>query len=136
MAAVNDGRPVSRSVSLTAHDLLIATNRAIGGKGYRRLVQALERLQGTSLVTTVATGGHCQPGWASGLLDGWHVERETRDGRMISLRITLSEWLYRAVLASEVLSISPEYFRLAEAFGTSRLRAMRASIAAASLDGE
>ena len=111
VAAVNDGRPVSRSVSLTAHDLLIATNRAIGGKGYRRLVEALERLQGTNLVTTLATGGQViQVGF--GLIDGWYVERETRDGRMISLHVTLSEWLYRAVLASEVLSISPDYFRL------------------------
>ena len=47
-----------------------------------------------------------------GLLEGWDVERETPDGRMISLRISLSEWLYRAVLASEVLTISPDYFRL------------------------
>ena len=111
VAAVNDGRPVSRSVALTAHDLLIATNRAAGGKGYRRLEQALERLQGTNLITTIATGGRVVQD-AFGLIDGWHVERETEDGRMISLRVTLSEWLYRAVLASEVLSISPDYFRL------------------------
>ena len=111
VAGINAGREVSRSIGLTAHDLLVSTNRPTGGVGYSRLVDALGRLDGTRIETTAVTGGVATTD-RFGLLDGWHVERETRDGRMISLRVTLSEWLFRAVLASEILSISQDYFRL------------------------
>ena len=111
MAGIRAGREVSRSVSLVAHDLLLVTGRDTGGNGYQRLHDALVRLRGTTITTSAMTGGVViESGF--GMVDGWHVERETRDGRMISLRVTLSEWLYRAVLASEVLTISRDYFRI------------------------
>ena len=111
MAGIRAGRQVSRSLSLVVHDLLIATDRTVGGAGYARIGDALGRLSGTRLETTIAAGDVVsQSGF--GLVDEWYVERETRDGRMISLRVTLSEWLFRAVMASEVLTISRDYFRL------------------------
>ena len=49
MAALNQGRAVSRKLSLTAHDLLQATNRETSGDGYKRLRDAFERLAGTRI---------------------------------------------------------------------------------------
>jgi hypothetical protein len=57
MAAINAGREVSRTLQLTAHDLLTATNRDTSGDGYRRLRDAFERLAGTRITTNIATGG-------------------------------------------------------------------------------
>ena len=38
--------------------------------------------------------------------------RRTRAGRMVSVSVTLSEWLYRAVLSKSVLTLNRDYFSL------------------------
>ncbi|MFQ5622521.1 MAG: replication initiator protein A [Paracoccaceae bacterium] len=111
MAAINAGRPVSREVHLRAHDLLVATNRETSGDGYRRLREALERLSGTRIVTTIATGD-TETTSGFGLIDSWEIVRRTRRGRMVSVSLRLSDWLFRAVVSKSVLTLSRDYFRL------------------------
>jgi plasmid replication initiation protein len=115
MAALNAGRPVSRTLTLTAHDLLLATGRETSGDAYRRLRDAFERLAGTRITTNLATGPKEDPVEVTsgfGLIESWEIVRRTRGGRMVSVSVTLSEWLYRAVLAKSVLTLSRDYFRL------------------------
>jgi plasmid replication initiation protein len=111
ISAVNAGNPVSRILHLKAYDLLVATNRETSGDGYRRLREAFERLSGTRIVTNLETGG-VETTSGFGLIDAWEIVRRTRKGRMISVSVTLSDWLYRAVLAKSVLTLSRDYFRL------------------------
>jgi plasmid replication initiation protein len=111
MAAINMGRPVSRTMQLTAHDLLLATHRDRSGDGYRRLRDAFERLAGTRITTNMTTGG-VEVTQGFGLIEAWQIVRRTRAGRMISVSVTLSEWLYRAALAKSVLTLSRDYFRM------------------------
>ncbi len=111
VAALNAGRAVSRTLHLTAHDLLVATNRETSGDSYRRLREAFERLAGTRITTNLETGGH-EVTTGFGLIETWQIVRKTRGGRMASVAVTLSDWLYRAVLAKSVLTLSRDYFRL------------------------
>ena len=119
-AALNAGRPVSRTLRLTAHDLLVATNRETSGDAYRRLREAFERLAGTRITTNIATGpaaDRTEVTTGFGLIEAWEIVRKapgrTRGGgRMVSVAVTLSEWLYRAVLGRSVLTLSRDYFRL------------------------
>jgi plasmid replication initiation protein len=111
MAALNAGRPVSRRLTLTAHDLMIATGRETSGDGYARLREALERLAGTRITTNIVTG-ETEVTSGFGLIEAWEIVRRTRAGRMVSVSVTLSEWLFRAVLARSVLTLSREYFSL------------------------
>ncbi|SER05357.1 replication initiator protein A [Thalassovita taeanensis] len=111
MAAVNAGRAISRTVQLKAHDLLVATNRETSGDGYKRLRDALERLAGTRITTNFETGGQ-EVTSGFGLIESWQIVRKTRGGRMISVTVTLSDWLFRAVLSKSVLTLSRDYFRL------------------------
>jgi plasmid replication initiation protein len=111
MAALNAGRAVGRSLTLTAHDLLVATNRETSGDAYRRLRDAFERLAGTRITTNLATGG-VEVTEGFGLIEAWRIVRKSRGGRMVSVSVTLSEWLFRAVLARSVLTLSRDYFRL------------------------
>ena len=111
MAAINAGREVSRTLHLKAHDLLVATNRDTSGDGYARLRDAFERLAGTRITTNLATGG-VETTRGFGLIDSWEIVRRARGGRMISVTVTLSDWLFRAVLAKSVLTLSRDYFRL------------------------
>lgn len=115
MAALNAGREVSRRLTLTAHDLLLATGRDTSGDGYRRLRDAFERLAGTRITTNITTGPKDDPVETTtgfGLIESWEIVRRTRAGRMVSVSVTLSEWLYRAVLSNAVLTLSREYFAL------------------------
>ena len=111
MAALNAGRAVSRTLQLKAHDLLVATNRETSGDAYRRLREAFERLAGTRITTNIVTGeSEITSGF--GLIESWEIVRKTRGGRMVSVAVTLSEWLYQAVLGRSVLTLSRDYFRL------------------------
>lgn len=107
----NRGRDPSRTVRVTAFDLLTVTNRGTGKDHYERLKAALNRLRGTTLNTTIRTGGKpVDEGF--GLIDNWRIEREDESGRMVAIDITVSEWTYNAILAFEVLTYNRDYFRL------------------------
>ena len=111
MAALNAGREISRSLTLRAHDLLVATNRDTSGDAYARLKEAFERLAGTRITTNIETGG-LEATTGFGLIETWRIVRKSRGGRMISVTVTLSDWLFRAVLSKSVLTLSRDYFRL------------------------
>jgi len=111
VAALNSGRPTAPRLELVAHDLLVATGRETSGDSYRRLREAFERLAGTRITTNIPTGETITT-HGFGLLEEWRIVRRTRSGRMVSVSVKLSDWLYRAVLARSVLTISREYFEL------------------------
>lgn len=111
MAAINAGREVTRQLRLTAHDLMVATNRETSGDGYARLREAFERLAGTRITTNMTTGG-VEATTGFGLIESWQILRATKGGRMVQVSVTLSEWLFRAVLSKSVLTLSRDYFRL------------------------
>lgn len=111
MAALNGGRSVSRTLHLKAHDLMVATNRETSGDAYRRLREAFERLAGTRITTNITTGA-TETTTGFGLIESWEIVRHSRGGRMISVAVTLSDWLFRAVMAKSVLTLSRDYFRL------------------------
>ena len=111
VAALNAGETISRRLVLKSYDLLVATGRETSGNGYRRLREAFERLAGTRITTNLETGG-VETTRGFGLIDAWEIKRKTKSGRMISVEVTLSEWLYRAVLSRSVLTLSRDYFSL------------------------
>ncbi|WGW06072.1 replication initiator protein A [Tropicibacter oceani] len=111
VAALNAGRAISRRLTLRAHDLLVATNRDTSGDSYTRLKEAFERLAGTRITTNLETGG-VETTSGFGLIEAWEIRRRSRGGRMISVSVTLSDWLFRAVQAKSVLTLSRDYFRL------------------------
>lgn len=111
VAALNQGRAVARTLTLKAHDLLVATNRETSGDAYRRLREAFERLAGTRITTNIVTGDR-EITSGFGLIERWEIIRKTRGGRMVNVSVTLSEWLYNAICARAVLTLSRDYFRL------------------------
>lgn len=112
--ALNRDRPDARNrtVRFTVYDYLVSTNKPTGGKEYQRIELALERLRGTSIKTNIKTGGQrVKEGF--GLINRWKiVEKSPTDERMIAVEVELSEWLFNAVQAHEVLTLHPNYFRL------------------------
>jgi len=111
MAALNDGRAVSQTVRFKAYDMLCATNRPLGGESYGRLRGALERLAGTRISTNIITGS-VEVFETFGLIEKARIVRETRDGRMQEVEVKLSDWVFNAIQAKEVLTLHRDYFRL------------------------
>ena len=60
---IERGLPVERTVRFAAHDLLKVTGRGTGKRSYTLLVEALLRLRGTTIFTTIKAAG--ERGWAS-----------------------------------------------------------------------
>ena len=113
MAAINRGQKVDRKMRFRAHDLLKTTNRKTSGEGYRLLQAALARLQGTQIETDITTGG--KDVWkVFSFIESAEIIKETRDGRMLEVEITLSDWVFNAIRekGGDILTISRDYFRL------------------------
>jgi len=107
----NEGIPMQRTVRFKAYDLLVSTNRGTGGREYDNLEAALERLAGTRVKTDLRTAEQrTREGF--GLIESWKIIERRSDERMDFVEITLSDWLYRAVVGHEVLTLDRGYFRL------------------------
>jgi hypothetical protein len=110
--AMNRGRDdLSRTVRFIAHDFLVTANRPTSGVGYQRMSEALARLSGTRIETNIVTDGQRERA-GFGLVDSWRVIEKTAGGKMVAVEVTLPEWLYRSVKAKQVLTLSPDYFRI------------------------
>ena len=112
MDQVNKGVIPPKTLRISSHDLLVATNRRTDGDAYQRLKKALDRLKGVSIKTNIKTNKR-ETTKAFGLIDGYEIIESSKvKDRMIRLEITLSDWFYNSILGKEVLTINRDYFRL------------------------
>jgi len=109
-AGTND---LPRTIRTTSYDLLKAIRRDTGGKGYKELAAALERLQSTVIETSIRApkrNKRAQFGW----LDEWTLETDPETGAARGLSLTLSNWLYEGLMKERaLLTLHPDYFTLA-----------------------
>jgi plasmid replication initiation protein len=110
IAALNRGDKVSQTIRLKAIELMRATNRGTDGRGYAQLKAALDRLQGTQIITNIVTGGVTQRD-NFGLIDRSRTLEREIDGST-DLEIKLSDWVFNAIRNREVLTLHHNYFRL------------------------
>ncbi len=106
---VND---LPRTLNTTAYDILKAIRRDTGGKGYLELQAALQRLESTSIQTSIRTPKRqkrAQFGW----LDSWTMEVDAVTGAPRGISLTLSNWVYEGLLQDRsLLTLHPDYFDL------------------------
>jgi plasmid replication initiation protein len=105
--------PIGPVVRITTHDLLVSTNCNTGGITYARLEDVLDRMAGTRIKTNIVIGDDVST-QNFGLID-WYDYNRKGSGfaeRLRYLNIKLSDWLFRAIDAAEVLPIAKKYFRL------------------------
>lgn len=117
---VNDrlerGAPIDRTLYFQAYDFLRLTGRSTSKRGYELLLDALDRLQSTTVRTSITSGtaGERERRGFS-WLDSFRVcERKTATGsRMAAIEVTLNKWMWRALVQDRrVLSIDRDYFSL------------------------
>ena len=112
MAKLKKGEPVSQRVRISSRELLIFANRGTSGRDYMALIEALDRLEGTRIRTNIVTGTDEQID-GFGLIDASSIRRKHGlDGRLLWCEIKLSDWVFNAIRAQEVLTLHRDYFRL------------------------
>lgn len=111
-----------RRVRFTAYSMLAALGRNRSKHSYDAIKDALIRLAGAQFITTIPTGGMVEQ--STRLIDSWVLApRADSTGKPILdkngrkrlewVEVVISEWLYRAIEAREVLTIHEGYFDLA-----------------------
>ena len=112
MHCKNRGAPISRRVVIYSADVLRFANRNLSGRDYKSLDRAIRRLRGCTIQTNIPAGDNIHTDFF-GLLDSAALQRKyDTKGRLMHCEITLSEWLWRAIQADEVLTLHSDYFRL------------------------
>lgn len=103
--------PTSRLIRATPYEILRFIGRGTSRHDYRRLKAALDRLQTTSVATSIRepTGRRLHRfSW----INEWK-ELAAPDGRPLGIELILPDWFYAGVLDQAlVLTIDPAYFRL------------------------
>ena len=109
--ARDDGMRPSRLMAATPHEILRFAHRGTGQTDYRMLKAALDRLQSTTIATSIR-----QPkgkrlhrfSW----INEWKEHVRT-DGRSDGIELILADWFFSGVMDDAlVLTLDPAYFRL------------------------
>lgn len=106
---IND---LPRTLSFQPYDLLKTICRETGGQEYRRLREALGRLQATTIVTNIRVKKgkkQRQFSW----IESWTDLVDDDTDRSRGMTLTLSDWFYEGILMDGgLLSIDPAYFSI------------------------
>ena len=90
------GKATSRLIAATPHEILTFTRRGTGKAGYERLKAALDRLQSTSIATSIRQAGARRRRRFS-WINEWR-ERLDDNGRALGIEMIVPDWLYEGVL--------------------------------------
>ena len=105
------GLRTSRLMAATPYEILTYVGRGTSMRDYQRLKAALDRLQSTTVSTSIrqpAEGRRHRFSW----INEWQ-ERTDRDGRPDGIELIVPDWFYKAVLDDAlILTIDPAYFDL------------------------
>jgi len=118
----NDISPVIR---LQPGDLLKRICWGTSGRAYERLVNALDRLQATTIKTNIRANAKSRETTFSWIDSYTHLVDE-KTQRSLGMEITLSKWFFDGVVdRRNILSISPLYFEITSGLGKWLYRAAR-----------
>jgi plasmid replication initiation protein len=105
------GRPTSRLIAATPHEILSFTQRGTGKASYERLKAGLDRLQSTTVATSIRQP-HQRRRHRFSWINEWR-ERLDGSGRAQGIEMIVPDWFYEGVLdAALVLTIDRTYFDL------------------------
>lgn len=105
------GLPTSRLIAATPYDILTFTRRGTGKASYERLRAGLDRLQSTTIATSIRQTTQRRRHRFS-WINEWR-ERLDGQGRALGIEMIVPDWFYAGVLDHAlVLTIDRTYFSL------------------------
>jgi plasmid replication initiation protein len=111
VVARDAGLRTSRLMAATPREILTFTGRGVGARDYHRLKAALDRLQSTTVATSLRQVSERRMHGFS-WINEW-TERADAHGHADGIDLIVPDWFYRAVIDDAlVLTIDREYFGL------------------------
>ena len=108
---VERGETPGQTITFRPYDLLKTIGRGASGTDYKRFKDAIKRLQGTRIETSIRRRDKDRLEVFNLLAD--YAIDEDEQGRPLGAQMTLPRWIHRAVVETrEVLAISPLYFEM------------------------
>jgi plasmid replication initiation protein len=105
------GIATSRLLVATPYEILSFIGRGTSGRDYGRLKAAFDRLQSTTVATSIRQPSSRRLHRFS-WINEWK-ERSARDGKPLGLEVVLPDWFYATVLDSSlILTLDRAYFTL------------------------
>lgn len=116
---------LSPTIRVQPGDMLKRISWGVSGRAYERLLQALDRLQATTIKTNIRANSKSRETVFSWIDSYTHLVDE-RTQRSLGMEITLSKWFFEGVMDKRnVLAISPLYFEITSGLGKWLYRASR-----------
>lgn len=116
---------LSPTIRLQPGDLLKRICWGVSGRAYERLIQALDRLQATTIKTNIRAKAKSRETTFSWIDSYTHLVDE-RTQRSLGMEITLSKWFFDGIMDQRnILAISPLYFEITSGLGKWLYRAGR-----------
>lgn len=116
---------LSPTIRVQPGDMLKRICWGVSGRAYERLLQALDRLQATTIKTNIRSNSKTRETTFSWIDSYTHLVDE-RTQRSLGMEITLSKWFFDGVMDKRnVLAISPLYFEITSGLGKWLYRASR-----------
>ncbi|WP_193189021.1 replication initiator protein A [Nisaea sediminum] len=112
---IERGQTPTATIQFHAYDFLRLAGRGTGKRSYQLLQEALDRLQSTSVRTTIKAGDKEEKRFFSWIESARIIERKNAAGneRMAAIEVTLNQWIFRALTQDRsVLTIDSRYFSL------------------------
>lgn len=112
MEARNRGKETSRRIKMSKGDILEFLGKGTGGEQYNRLKESLERLQSTSVSTTIRReNSRYKEEQMFSWIERWRAITN-KNGTPIALEFWIDEWVYEGIVEGKVLTIPKQYFRI------------------------
>jgi plasmid replication initiation protein len=108
--ARDEGRPTSRLMAVTPYEILRFAQRGTGQTEYLALRASLDRLQSTTVLTSIRQAGKRMHRFS--WINEWQ-DHVRPDGRSDGIELILPDWFYSGVMDDALLlTLDPTYFRL------------------------
>lgn len=105
----------------SAAHILRFCQRASGGKQYKDLESALDRLQGTRIKIVNLSDGKRREVVAMPLIQTFKIISKTSSGNIDVVEIGVPDWVYNGVVrqkgAPQILTLNPQYFLITQGIG-------------------
>jgi plasmid replication initiation protein len=104
-----------------AAHILKFCRRSSGGRQYKDLEAALDRLKGTQIKIVNLSGGKRREALGVSLIENYRVVSTTTTGHVDEIEIEIPKWVYDNVVRDKghphILTINPDYFLISQGIG-------------------
>ena len=109
----NKGHEPSRVVKMSRYDILKFLDKGTSGTQYNRLKESLDRLQSTSIKTTITReNSRYKKTQRFSWINNYEVVENKTTGTPYAIKFELNEWLYNGILEGKILTLPRHYFKI------------------------